>query len=116
MLKKTCVLGFLAAAALIGGILSPAAQASQVEVNKQTGLQNASSDGHGNVVLQDLNQANYQNQLQTPGTSGYYHSQPGEPQLQISDQAAQQSGAALGTGNAVIQELEQNNWQKQYRF
>ena len=115
MLKKTCALSLLAAAALIGAILSPSAQATQVEINKQTGLQNASGVGHGNVVLQDLNQASYQDQLQTPG-SGYYHPQPGESQLQISNQAAQQNGAALGTGNVVIQDLEQHNWQKHYRF
>jgi len=38
-------------------------------------------------------------------SSGYYHPQPGTPQLQISDQTAEQNGAAVGTGNAVCKTL-----------
>jgi hypothetical protein len=114
MLKRTYALGLLAAAAL-GCVLTPAAHASQVEINKQTGSQNASAVGHGNAVFQDLDQGNYQNQLDYPG-SGYYHPQPATPQLQISDQAAEQNGAAVGKGNAVLQDLDQTNIQKQFGF
>lgn len=114
MLKRICVLGCLAAAAL-GCVLTPSAQANQVEVNKQNASQNAAAVGTGNAVYQNLDQSSYQNQLQVPN-SGYYYSQPGKPQLQISDQAAQQNGAAVGTGNAVIQDLNQNNWQKQFNY
>jgi len=35
----------------------PAAQASQVEVNKQTAAQNAAAVGHGNAVFQDPTKA-----------------------------------------------------------
>ena len=114
MLKKICVLGCLAAAAL-GCVLTPSAQANQVEVNKQTASQNAAAVGTGNAVIQNLDQSSYQTQFQVPN-SGYYYSQPGKPQLQISDQAAQQNGAVVGIGNAVIQDLNQINWQNQSKF
>jgi hypothetical protein len=114
MLKRTYAFGLLAAATL-GCILTPAAQASQVEVNKQTASQNAAAVGTGNAVFQDLDQGSYQNQLDYPG-SGYYHPQPATPQLQISDQDAKQNGAAVGTGNAVFQDLDQHNIQKQFGF
>ena len=115
MLKKTYALGLLAAAAL-GCVLTPSAQASQVEVNNQTGSQNAEAVGHGNAVLQDLDQGSLQNQLKVPGSSGYYHSQPGETQIQVSGQNAVQDGTAAGTGNAVLQDLDQNNLQKPFNF
>jgi len=98
MLKRTYALGLLAAATL-GCFLTPAAQASQVEVNKQTAAQNAAAVGH-NAVFQDLNQGSYQNQLDYP-SSGYYHPSL-NTQVQISDQDAKQNGAAVGTGNAVL--------------
>jgi len=37
----------------------PSAHASQVEVNKQTGAQNAAAVGTGNAVFQDLDQGSY---------------------------------------------------------
>lgn len=114
MLKKIYALGLLAAATL-GCIITPSAQASQVEVNKQTASQNAAAIGHGNTVYQGLDQSSYQNQLQIPG-SGYYYSQPGKPQVQTSDQAAQQNGAAVGSSNAVIQDLNQSSYQNQFGF
>jgi len=40
-------------------MLSPAAHTSQVEINKQTGSQNASAVGTGNTVYQDLDQGSY---------------------------------------------------------
>jgi hypothetical protein len=113
MLKKAYALGLLAAATL-GCFLTPAAHASQVEVNKQTAEQNASAVGHGNAVYQDLDQGSYQNQVEYP-RSGYYNPKS-EPQLQISNQDAEQNGAAVGTGNAVFQDLDQNNIQKQFGF
>lgn len=113
MLKRTYALGLLAAATF-GCFLTPAAQASQVEVNKQTADQNAAAVGTNNTVYQDLNQGSYQNQLDYP-SSGYYHPKS-EPQLQISNQDASQNGAAVGTGNIVDQNLDQNNIQKQVGF
>ena len=114
MFKRIFALGLLAAATL-GCVLTPTAHASQVEVNKQTGSQDASAVGHGNAVIQDVDQGSYQNQLEHPG-SGYYHPQAGTPQVQISDQDAAQNGTAVGTGNAVIQDLDQTNIQKQFGF
>ena len=73
------------------------------------------SVGTSNTVYQNLNQGSYQNQLDYP-SSGYYHPQPGTPQLQISEQDAKQNGAALGHGNAVFQGLDQTNIQKQGGF
>jgi hypothetical protein len=115
MLKKTYALGLLAAATL-GCFLTPAAHASQVEVNKQTAEQNAAAVGTGNTVFQDLDQGSYQNQLNYPRSSGYYHPQPATPQVQISDQTAEQNAAAVGTGNTVFQDLDQSNIQKQFGF
>ena len=114
MLKKICVLGCLAAAAL-GCVLTPSAQASQVEVNKQTASQNAAAVGTGNAVIQNLDQSSYQTQFQVPN-SGYYYSQPGKPQLQISDRVGEQNGAAVGSSNTVIQELNQGGYQIQSSF
>ena len=37
-------------------------------------------------------------------------------QGQMDPQAAQQNGAAVGIGNAVIQDLNQINWQNQSKF
>ena len=37
-------------------------------------------------------------------------------QVEINKQTAAQSGAAVGTGNAVFQNLDQNNIQKQFGF
>ena len=113
MLKRTCALGLLAAATL-GCFLTPLAQASQVEVNKQTAAQNAAAIGTNNAVYQDLDQGSYQNQLSYP-RSGYYNPKS-EPQLQISNQDAAQNGATVGHGNAVLQDLDQNNIQKQFGF
>ena len=114
MLKRTYALGLLAAATF-GCFLTPAAQASQVEVNKQTAEQNAAAVGTGNTVFQNLNQGSYQNQLDYPSSSHYYP-QPGTPQLQVSEQDAKQNGAAVGDGNAVFQGLDQTNIQKQVGF
>lgn len=72
MFKKTCALSLLAAAALVSAF-SPAAQANQIEVNKQNAVQNAAAVGTGNVVDQSLDQTSLQNQFQVPGYSGYYH-------------------------------------------
>ena len=115
MLKRTYALGLLAVATL-GCFLTPSAHASQVEVNKQTAAQSGAAVGTGNAVFQNLDQGSYQNQVEIPGSSGYYHPQSGKPQLQISNQDAAQSGAAVGTGNAVFQNLDQNNIQKQFGF
>ena len=62
MFKRIFALGLLAAATL-GCVLTPTAHASQVEVNKQTGSQDASAVGHGNAVIQDLDQTNIQKQF-----------------------------------------------------
>ncbi len=116
MIKKTCALGLLAAAALVSAF-SPAAQANQIEVNKQSATQNAAAVGSGNVVDQNLNQTSLQNQFQAPGYSSYYHApQPVAPQVQISGQEGVQNGAAVGTGNYVDQNLNQTNWQEQVKF
>ena len=116
MFRKTIPLSLLAAAALVSTFL-PAAQANQIEVNKQNAVQNAAAVGIGNVVEQELNQTSLQNQSQTPSYSGYYHTpQPGTPQLQISGQQGIQNGAAVGTGNYVDQELNQNSLQRQVKF
>ena len=111
MLKRIYAIGLLAATAL-GCILTPAAHASQIEVNKQTGTQNAASVGTNNSVYQNLEQTNLQNQLQVP-SYGYYRYNPTVPQMQISGQEAKQSGAAIGIGNGVYQNLEQTNVQNQ---
>ena len=110
MLKRIYALGLLTATAL-GCILTPIAQASQVEVNSQTGAQSGSAVGTSNTVLQDLDQTSLQDQSQFPV---YHPSQPSEPQIQISGQDAIQSGAAAGAGNAVIQDLDQTSIQKQF--
>jgi len=116
MFKKTCALGLLAAAALVSAF-SPAAQANQIEVNKQSATQNAAAVGTGNVVDQNLNQTSLQNQFQVPGYPGYYHTpQSGTPQVQISGQEGVQNGAAVGTGNYVDQNLNQTNWQEQVKY
>jgi len=73
-------------------MLSPSAHASQVEVNKQTGAQNAAAVGTGNAVFQDLDQGSYQNQLEI-GSSGYYHPQSENPSL--SNQDAKQNAQLL---------------------
>ena len=114
MLKRIYAIGLLTATAL-GCILTPAAHASQIEVNKQTGTQNAAAVGTHNSVYQNLDQINMQNQLQLPGHV-YHPSQSGAPQVQISGQDATQSGGAVGTNNAVIQNLDQINLQKQSAF
>ena len=62
MFKKTCALSLLAAAALVSAF-SPAAQANQIEVNKQSAVQNGAAVGTGNYVDQDLNQTNWQEQV-----------------------------------------------------
>ena len=113
MFKKTIPLSLLAAAALVSTFL-PAAQANQIEVNKQNAVQNAAAVGIGNVVEQELNQTSLQNQSQTPSYSGYYHTpQPGTPQIQISGQEGVQNGAGVGIGNYVGQELNQTSIQNQ---
>ena len=111
MLKHIYALGLLTATAL-GCILTPVAQASQVEVNSQTGAQNAAVVGTGNAVLQDLDQTSWQKQLQLPV---YHPSKLGEPQIQMSGQDAIQNGAAAGTGNLVIQGMDQISIQEQFR-
>lgn len=113
MLNKTYALGLLAATALVGCIFTPSAQASQLEVDKQTGTQNAAAVGTGNSLYQNLNQINLQNALPLPG-QGYYPFKPTEPQMQISDQDATQSGAAIGTNNSVYQNLNQINLQNPF--
>ena len=115
MLKKTCTLGLLAAAALVS-TFSPAAQANQIQVNKQSAAQNASAVGTGNVVDQNLNQTSLQDQFQVPGYPAYYHANPGAPQVQVSDQEGVQNGAAVGAGNYVDQHLQQTNLQDQFKF
>lgn len=116
MIKKTCALGLLAAAALVSAF-SPAAQANQIEVNKQSATQNAAAVGTGNLVGQDLSQTSLQNQFQVPGYPSYYHApQPTAPQVQISGQEGVQNGATVGTGNYVDQNLNQTNWQEQVKF
>jgi len=55
-----------------------------------------------------IDQGSYQNQLEIPGSSGYYHPSL-KPQLQISNQDAKQKCAAVGTGNAVFQDLDQTH-------
>ena len=113
MFKKTCALSLLTAAALVS-IFSPAAQANQIEVNKQNAVQNAVAVGTGNAVEQELNQTSLQSQKQAPSYSSYYHTpQPGTSPIQISGQEAVQNGAALGIGNYVGQELNQTNLQGQ---
>jgi len=59
MLKKLCTWSI---SCCHWDAFSPAAHASQVEINKQTGSQNASAVGTGNTVYQDLDQGSYQNQ------------------------------------------------------
>ena len=111
MLKKIYAIGLLTATAL-GCILTPAAHASQIEVNSQSGAQSASVVGTGNAVLQKLDQTSLQDQLHLPRY--YYHpSELGEPQIQLSGQNAIQNGAAAGAGNAVIQHIDQSSIQDQ---
>ena len=62
MFKRTYALGLLAAATL-GCFLTPVAQASQVQVTKQTAKQNGATVGTGNAVLQNLDQNNIQTQF-----------------------------------------------------
>ena len=113
MFKKTIPLSLLAAAALVSSFL-PAAQANQIQGNKQNAVQNAAAVGTANVVEQELNQTSLQNQSQAPSYSGYYHTpQPGTSQMQISGQEGVQNGAAVGTGNYVEQELNQTSLQNQ---
>ena len=113
MFRKTIPLSLLAAAALVSTFL-PAAQANQIEVNKQNAVQNAAAVGTGNYVGQELNQTSLQNQTTAPRSSGYYHiPQSGTPQIQISGQEGIQNGAAVGTGNYVGQELNQTSLQNQ---
>ena len=114
MFRKTIPLSLLAAAALMSSFL-PAAQANQIEVNKQNAVQNAAAVGTSNYVEQELNQTSLQNQETTaPRSSGYYHiPQPGTPQIQISGQEGVQNGAAVGISNHVDQELNQTSLQNQ---
>ena len=115
MFKKTISLSLLAAAALVSSFL-PAAQANQIEVNKQNAVQNAAAVGTGNVVEQELNQTSLQNQQIAPSYSGYYHTpQPGASQIQISGQEGVQNGATVGISNYVDQELNQNSLQHQVK-
>jgi len=90
MLKRTYALGLLAAATL-GCFLTPAAQASQVEVNKQTAAQNAgcwSAMLFSKTLTKAATRTNWITQVQVitiqPGTKI------------ASDQDAKQNGAAVG--------------------
>jgi hypothetical protein len=103
-MKKS--LGIIATVALA---FSPvAAFAQEAQVNVQGASNSAAAVGTGNVVNQNINQTNFQDQLQV---DGYYYG--AEPQKQMSVQDASNSGAAIGHGNYVNQDIDQYNQQFQ---
>ncbi|MBE9169917.1 hypothetical protein IQ238_21120 [Pleurocapsales cyanobacterium LEGE 06147] len=98
--------GILATVALA---FSPVAVfAQEVQTNIQGASNSAAAIGHGNFVNQNIDQTNFQDQLQV---DGYYYG--ADPQKQISVQDASNAGAAVGTGNYVNQDIDQYNQQFQ---
>jgi len=110
MLKKTYAFGLLAAATL-GCFLTPAAHASQVEVNKQTASQNAAAVGHGNAFKTTrATRINWITQVQVITIPSLQH-----PSCKSLIKMPSKM-AAVGTGNTVFQDLDQHNIQKQFGF
>ncbi|MBE9167163.1 hypothetical protein IQ238_06335 [Pleurocapsales cyanobacterium LEGE 06147] len=103
-MKKS--LGLIATAALA---FSPVAVfAQEIQTNFQGASNSGAAIGTGNFVNQNINQTNFQDQLQL---DGYYYGT--DPQVQTSVQDASNSGAAVGTGNFVNQNIDQFNGQIQ---
>ncbi|MBE9168273.1 hypothetical protein IQ238_12365 [Pleurocapsales cyanobacterium LEGE 06147] len=108
---KKSTFGILATVALA---FSPvAAFAQQAQISSQSANNNGAAVGHGNYVDQEIDQTNYQTQLEVPG---YYHQ--ADPQLQISGQDASNNGAAVGNYNYVDQNIDQysDQWQQQFGY
>jgi len=93
MFKKTCALGLYHR---FGVHFLPAAQANQIEVNKQSATQETPLLVL-RVVDQDLNQTSLQNQFPVPGYPGYYHAPSLEHHRYKSlAKRGVQNGAAVG--------------------
>jgi hypothetical protein len=100
------VFGILATAALV--FAPVAAFAQETQVSSQGASNSGVAAGHGNLVIQNADQANVQDQL---SVDGYYKGS--DPQLQINSQNAANTGTAIGTGNTMIQNVDQLNGQFQ---
>jgi protein-disulfide isomerase len=106
---KSKSFGLIATIALT---LSPVAVfAQETQVNSQGASNSGVAAGHGNTVVQNVDQDSLQKQVDV---DGYYHGN--DPQLQINSQGASNSGAAIGTGNNVIQNVDQDSLQKQFGY
>ncbi len=108
-MKKS--IGILATLALA---FSPvAAFATQAQISGQNANNSGAAVGYGNYIDQEIDQTNYQTQLELPG---YYHQ--AEPQVQINGQGASNAGAAVGNYNYVDQNINQysDQWQQQYGY
>jgi hypothetical protein len=98
--------GVLATAALV--FAPVAAFAQETQVNSQSAGNSGVAAGHGNLVIQNVDQTSVQDQL---SVDGYYNGS--DPQTQISKQDAHNSGAAVGAGNTMIQNVDQLSGQIQ---
>jgi hypothetical protein len=108
---KKSTFGILATVALAFSPVTAFAQ--QAQISGQSADNSGAAVGYSNYVDQEIDQTNYQTQLEVPG---YYHG--ADPQLQISGQDASNAGAAVGTYNYVDQDINQHSdqWQQQYGF
>jgi hypothetical protein len=116
MLNRKSAFGLIATAALLS--FPAVALAQQTEVNKQSAGNSGVASGAGNTVIQGVDQQSIQNQTSVdPNCPGGYcvpGGAPGaDPQLQINSQDAQNSGAAVGAGNYLDQNVNQQNIQDQ---
>jgi hypothetical protein len=92
--------------------LSPVAVfAQETQINSQGASNSGVAAGHGNTVVQNVDQDSLQNQVDV---DGYFHGN--DPQLQVSKQDASNSGAAVGAGNLMIQNVDQNSLQNQFGY
>jgi protein-disulfide isomerase len=107
MIKKS--FGLIATVALA---LSPvAAFAQQAQINSQGASNSGVAAGHGNLMIQNVDQNSAQKQVDV---DGYLYGN--DPQMQVNQQGASNSGAAVGTGNLMIQNVDQNSLQQQYGY
>jgi hypothetical protein len=101
--------GVIATVALTLSPLSAFAQ--QAQINSQGASNSGVAAGHGNTVVQNVDQDSLQNQTDV---DGYFHGN--DPQLQVSKQDASNSGAAVGAGNLMIQNVDQDSLQNQFGY
>jgi hypothetical protein len=103
---------FFGVIATVALTLSPVAVfAQETQINSQGASNSGVASGHGNTVVQNVDQDSLQHQVDV---DGYYKGN--DPQLQINSQQGSNSGAAVGAGNSVIQNVDQDSLQNQFGY